>query len=251
LLASGCQVSEGWADAALARFGDRQVAAVVPLVWDAAASDKLLAAGIGYRPSGRRYLVARGQKTLEAPAQQSIIGPCGFAGFYRKAALDFVGGFCPRLAARQADADVALALGHAGFSVAIEPRSQLRATRDADACPGPRNHSLSDERLFWRNWTGAGRTGALAAHAGRVMLEVLTAFGRPRMLSHLAGRLQGALELVGHARHRQALAELEARSIRPAAVPQQMLPEHTRIDRSHRAPARADVRVHAQHRQAG
>jgi hypothetical protein len=246
LVASGCRVREGWAEAALLRFGDRQVASVVPLVWDGQASGRLLAAGVGYRPSGRRVLIGRGLTTLEAQLQHHIIGPCGFAGFYRKAALDFVGGFCPRLSWRQADADVALALRHAGFSVAIEPRSNLEATRASDACPGPYLHSLSDERLFWRNWTGPARKRALAGHLARVALELGGALGRPRMAAHLWGRLRGALEIIGHARHRRALAELDARAVRPVATG-----EHTRIDRSHRAPARPEAdRSHSPERRA-
>jgi hypothetical protein len=246
LLASGCLVSEGWAEAALSRFGDRRVGAVVPLVWDAQAPDRLLAAGIGYRSSGRRFLVGTGRAELDLETQHKIIGPCGFAAFYRKAALDFVGGFCPRLGPRHADADVALLLRHAGFTVAVEPRAAIRATRESDACPGPHRHSLGEERLFWRNWTGEGRGAALVAHVARVTWELVGAFPRPRTLSHWLGRLRGALEIVGHARHRRAIGELEARAVRPVATG-----DHTRIDRSHRVPARLDARTHAGQRQMG
>ena len=60
LLASGCQVTEGWADEALARFGDRHIGSVAPLVWDAEHRERIFAAGLGYCPSGKPFLVGHG-----------------------------------------------------------------------------------------------------------------------------------------------------------------------------------------------
>ncbi len=236
LLASGCLVSEGWADAALARFGDRQVGSVAPLVWDADRGDRIFAAGVGYRRHGRRYLVGRGLEALDPQTQQSIIGPCGFAAFYRKAMLDFAGGFSTRLGPRQADADLALVFKQAGFSVAFEPGSSVRASAEADPDVGGFRQALGDERLFRRNLIGPGRAGAILAHWGRVGLELAGSFGRPRMLAQLAGRLLACCELGGYARHHRALAELAARSVRPAAAGEQV-----RIDGSHHAPARSEA----------
>jgi hypothetical protein len=233
LLASGCQVNEGWADAALSRFGDRQVGSVVPLVWDARNSDRIFAAGVGYRAWGRRYLVAAGLEALDAATQQSIIGPCGFAAFYRRAALDFVGGLSTRLAPPQADADLALMLRHAGFSVAIEPRATVRASQEADPVPGALRQAISEERLFWRNLT-SGTATALLAHAAMVAVELVRGFPR-HMPAQAAGRLLACGGIVTSAPHRRKLHELDARALRPA-----MGGDHARIDRSHAAPARAD-----------
>ncbi len=61
VLAGGCTVTEGWVEPALARFGDRNLASVAPLVLDARRPERLLAAGVGYRASGRRILVGHGQ----------------------------------------------------------------------------------------------------------------------------------------------------------------------------------------------
>jgi hypothetical protein len=236
LLASGCQVSEGWADAALARFGDRQVGSVAPLVWDAERRGRIFAAGVGYRARGRRYLVGQGLETLDEETQLTVVGPCLFAGFYRKGALDFVGGLSTRLGPRQADADLALMLRHAGFATAIEPRSSVRATRDADAAEGALAGAIGEERLFWRNLSASGRGAALVAHAGMVAAELAGSFPKPRMLARLAGRLWACGGFVGNARHRRALSQLDARAVGAAVAG-----EHTRIDRSHDAPARSEI----------
>ena len=47
LLARGCEVTDGWADRALSRFGDRQVASVAPVVCDAQDRERIFAAGVG------------------------------------------------------------------------------------------------------------------------------------------------------------------------------------------------------------
>lgn len=236
LLASGCQVSEGWADAALARFGDRRVASVAPLVWDAEQPKRIFAAGVGYRAAGRRYRVGQGLEELDRQTQQAVVGPCAFAAFYRKGALDFVGGLSTHLAPQQADADLALILRHAGFTVTIEPRARVVASREADPGTSSFRQAAGEERLFWRNWTGAGRGQALAAHAGLVAVELVRSFPRPRMLAQLAGRLWASGGIVTAARHRRALVELGVRAVRPTAAG-----EHTRIDRSHDAPARSEA----------
>jgi hypothetical protein len=236
VLASGCRVGEGWAETALARFGDRRLAAIAPLVWDAERCDRIFAAGAGYRASGRRYLVGRGQSQLDADAPQTIVGPCLFAAFYRKAALDFVGGLSTRLGPRQADADLALVLKHAGFTAVSEPRSQVWATADADPPAGAYHQALFDERLFWRNLPDTGKAAALAAHAAGAMIELARAFPRPQVLAQFLGRLRASGELIGYARHRRALAELASRTMGPAVIG-----EHMRIDRMHDAPVRSEA----------
>ncbi|MEX0977879.1 MAG: hypothetical protein WDZ48_03455, partial [Pirellulales bacterium] len=211
LLASGCQVSEGWTDAALARFGDRQVGSVAPLVWDSRQRERIFAAGVGYRRSGRRYCVGKGLAAIEPSLRTAILGPCHFAAFYRRAALDFVGGLNARLTPRQADADLALALKHAGFSVALEPRASVLASAQTDPSPRGFRQALGEERMFWRNLTGPGLTSAFLAHLGLVGWELAGSFPRPRMLTQLAGRMWACLEFGSHAPHSRKFDALAGR----------------------------------------
>jgi hypothetical protein len=242
LLQSGCQVTEGWTEAPLARFGDRQVGSVAPLVLDLEHGDRIFAAGIGYRPRGKRFLVGAGQNQLTNEMQAAIIGPGGFAAFYRKAALDLVGGLSAQLGAQQADVDLALCLAKGGFTVAVEQQSRVLASRDVDQPESPFRQALHDERLFWRNLPAVGRTKTLLAHAVLVGLELLSSMPRPRLLAQLAGRAVAYGHLSGHARHRESLRQLSERAIRSRPANQ-----HLRIDHSHDAPARTEnarARVH-------
>jgi GT2 family glycosyltransferase len=233
LLASGCEVSEGWADAALTRFGDRQVGSVAPVVLAADDRETIFAAGVGYRRGGKRYLVGQGQASLTAAAQESIVGACGFAAFYRKAALDFVGGMSGQLGLRQADVDLALVLKQAGFAVALEMKSRVFGTAEADPGGSAFEQALYDERLFWRNVESAGAVQSWAAHAVLVAAEMACSLGRPRMLAQFTARFLAAAS--PYRRHRRALAELGRRSVRSKSVL-----ERLRIDRSHDAPAPAE-----------
>ncbi len=235
LLASGCLVTEGWADEALARFGDRSIASVAPLVWDAEHRQRIFAAGVGYRPSGRRFLVGHGLEQLSADAHDVILGACEFAAFYRKAALDSVGGLSLRLGVRQAGIDLAFAFKRAGFGVAVAPQSRVVASAEVEQNEGAFRQALHDERLFWRNVPSAGRISALAAHAGLVAIELLCSFGRPRLLAQLAARALGCIPIGRNMRHRQTRTRTSERSARSQTAHQQL-----RVDRSHDVPTHSD-----------
>ena len=242
LLSSGCRVTEGWTDEALSRFGDRRVASVAPAVRDVEDPQRLLAAGVGYRASGARYLVGRGLTELPVDLQASVVGPCGFAAFYRKAAIDFVGGPSTQLGPRHGDVDLALVLKRAGFGVALAPRSVVYASAAADASEGSFRDALSSERLFWRNLsTQPSRGRATAAHIASVGFEMLTSFARPRMLSQLAARALGCLQIGGYIRHHYALDQLAQRALRPK-IPHH---DHARVDSAHDM-ATHDIAAHGQ-----
>ncbi len=232
LLASGCKVNEGWTNQALGRFGDRRVAAVAPVVYDAAEPARIVAAGLAYSASGRRTLVAHGQS--EIPAGASLLGACGFAAFYRRAALELVGGLCPHLGLAQADVDLACSLRQAGMIAVLEPGSRVMAGRDVDTAESPFRQALYDERLFWRNLPQPGRLGAIAGHFGLAAWDVLGSFPRPAMALKLAARGLACCQLGHYARRASTLRQLQARSRTSGETR-----EGTRIDRSHQQPARS------------
>lgn len=235
LLSSGCEVTEGWCDAALARFGDRQVASVAPLVTHQNDSRTVFAAGIGYRASGQRTLIGHGQP-LSAGASSLMIGPAGFAAFYRKAAIDFVGGLSTQLGMQHADVDLALTLRHAGFISVLEAGSRVVARPEAEPLDSPRLRALYDERLFWRQLPAESGWRAIAAHAWAVALEAVLSLGRPRMFTRLAARGWACCELRGHARHRRALVELSRRAVRSKPAR-----ENLRVDSAHHVLSPSDA----------
>jgi hypothetical protein len=211
VLASGCTVTEGWVEPALARFGDRSLASVVPLVLDARNPERLLAAGLGYRASGRRVLLGRGQPSSAERRPAGLLGPCLFAAFYRKAALMLVDGPSPILGAAQADVDLALSLAQAGFATALVADARVMATAEVDGSETPFRRALHEERLFWRSLPVSRLMPALTAHAGWVALETLLSFPRPRMFGQWAGRLLGCCQVGSYARHRAWLSRLSDR----------------------------------------
>jgi GT2 family glycosyltransferase len=235
VLAAGCLVGEDWTNAALSHFADKQVAAVVPWVWNAAEPNKLLATGISYHRSGRRHLVGRGAvgEGFQSPA--TVIGPAAFAAFYRQTVLELLGGFSTRLTLRQADADLALAIRHAGFRIAVERGSSVAAPVEVDAPQGTFSDALAEERLFWRNLEKAS-LGTLVSHAAIANWDYLRQLPRPGAFARLAGRAWANLEFGSHARHRLRLAELQAHAT--TAAPAR---DCLRIDASHRSPGRTDA----------
>lgn len=225
VLASGCAVDEGWADAALARFGDRRLGSVSPLVL-CQEGGRVFAAGVQYRTSGARALVAHDDPQLPDHVDALLVGPPIFAGFYRKAALDFLGGFSRQLGLPQADADMGLMLKQAGFTTALERKSRVWCSTEVDPRESAWRSSLHAERLFWRNVSLAGRS-AVVYHAGSVAVEGFRGLASGRVFAHLAGRAVGFLG--SYTRHRAALAELGSRAI--CAEPSG---ESVRVDAAHR-----------------
>jgi hypothetical protein len=235
ILASGCTVNEGWTEPALSRFGDKRLAAVVPWVTDAANPGRLFAVGVGYRKRGQRYRVGQRAEIASFEAPVSVIGPGMFAAFYRKAALDLAGGFSRQLGTRQADADLALVFKHAGLTIAVEPRSQISASADADPADAPLREALADERLFWRNLTDGLTVRNLLSHVLLSGWDVARALPRPQAAARAFGHFWGTLEFGSHALHRGHLAALAQRAVPPQAG------EHVRIDSSHDGVTHRDV----------
>jgi GT2 family glycosyltransferase len=164
-----------------------------------------------------------------------VIGPAAFAAFYRQSVLEFLGGFSTRLTLRQADADLALAIRHAGFRIAVERGSSVSAPADVDAPLGTFFDALAEERLFWRNLEKAS-LATLTSHAAVANWDCLRQLPRPAALARLAGRFWANLEFGSHARHRLRLAELKAHATRTAPAR-----DCLRIDASHRSPGRTEA----------
>ena len=205
LLSSGCTVSEGWTEPALARFGDRRIASVAPVVMDAVDPTRILAAGLGYRLGGRRVLIARGETCLPPGPSSTTVGPCGFAAFYRRAALERVGGLSSKLGLAQADVDLALALAKVGLGAVVEPSSRVVAPRQIEASESAFRRALHEERLFWRNLPNDRIGAAVTAHVGLVTMDLAKSVLRPSMLLGLAGRVLACCQIGSHVRHHAAL----------------------------------------------
>ena len=205
LLASGCEVTEGWADAALAPFVDRRVAMVSPTVYDRLRPERMLALGVGYSLGGGRRLVTQKSRDKFAPA---ILGPTSLAGFFRRTAIESAAQFCESLG-NLADVDLALSLQAAGWKAISQRQSRVFAGASVPFEETGFRRALCAERLFWRNVGRIGRAASLAMHPLTIFTDWLHSLGEWGGIPNAAGRLVG---LATAWRHAQA-----ARSIRAIA----------------------------------
>jgi GT2 family glycosyltransferase len=198
VLACGVEVSSGWADAALRHFRDPQVAAVAAVVLHRDDRQKVVSAGLGYRAEGTVWRL--GQTKTANNDTDELRGPDVLAAFYRKSALEAIGGFSRWATATLAGIDVALALRQAGFRCESEPDCIVR-TDDAAVCEKPGfRHGRDAERLFWRWASAHGRLRSVAAHAALLVGECTIGLWRPLLILRLLGRVWGLLRAVLSAR---------------------------------------------------
>ncbi len=208
VLACGVEVGAGWADAAMRHFRDKRVAAVAAVVCCRDDRQKVISAGLGYRMEGLAWRLGQGRSAVEVAQAQNVdelVGPDTLAAFYRKSALEAVGGFSPWDADLLVGTDMALALWHAGFRCVTEPKCIVRADAAlASEKPGFR-HGRDAERLFWRWLSKHGRMCSLAAHAAMVAGECILGLWRPLLMLRLAGRIWGLIRAMFAKRHSRRL----------------------------------------------
>jgi GT2 family glycosyltransferase len=207
LLNDDTQVTEGWAESALAHFADATVAAVAPLVFQGPRSGSPLidSAGDDYDLGGFAYKRGRGQPMSEQFAKAcEVFGASASSAFYRADVLRTVGGFPEDFGAYFEDIDLAWRIGWAGYRTMYEPRSivwhQVGSSYRKSRTLMERQ-SQNEERVFWRNvpniWRAMPRHGmVLLGKAIRRMREgvfVPWAIGRARAISELPGILSERL----------------------------------------------------------
>jgi hypothetical protein len=249
MLASGLEVTEGWTQPALEHFQDPRVASVSPVVVDSLDTHVTVAAGLAY--SCRRGRVVRTDKPSatgtisraeQAPGAE-VLGPLVQAAFYRRSALELLGGLQRAVGDALADIDLALALKSAGYKAVCEARSVVLAPADGTLAASPPGfrQGLASERLFWRAVPVVGWGRAIVVHPLGVLIEFLTTLPRLAAFTALAGRLLAACEIRSRRTHRQWLRHLEEST---AALLRAEGGEHLRIDGPHTGhvgrPSKAD-----------
>ena len=109
-LAPGMTIEEGWSDEAVDRIENNlSLGALVPRCRDRSGDRQLLGIGCG-RGGGRQPL-----RTQRAVRRAVVWGPVAAAGFYRRAALQLVGGW-DRTFVTYADLELAARLAKSGFA---------------------------------------------------------------------------------------------------------------------------------------
>jgi len=232
LLASGFEVTEGWTDAVWAHFRDPRVAAVAPVVIDVLESRKVLAAGLELAASTRSVRSFDRLDDLTDVSPTPVLGPLVQAAFYRRSALELVGGLPQAVGDSLADVDLALTLKYAGYHCLLEPRSRIEATPGDIAlttASGFRN-GLAAERLFWRNAPVLGWKKSLAMHPLAVLGEFVAGLPRLRTMTRLCGRMLGCCQFGNHRAHHEWLEDVRRAA---AALFRAGRPSFARVDSAH------------------
>lgn len=193
VLRCGTEVNEGWAEPALARLADPRVAAVAPLVLDVDVPNRIVAAGLAYHVGGSVVPLAAG-RLIDAmtPGAKRVLAPHPAAAFYRKSAVESLGGFDPAVGDRLAGIDVGLGLERLGWVTVMEPACRVLASRRTLPRTSAFRQALEAERLFWRWVPVLGRARSIAAHALLTIGEGTRGILNLSIVPRTAGRLAGA-----------------------------------------------------------
>jgi GT2 family glycosyltransferase len=192
VLLCGTEVPEGWAEAALARLASPRIAAVAPLLLDVDLPDRILAAGLAYHIGGEIVPLAAGRVACSAElCVRRVLAPHPAAAFYRKSAVEALGGFDPVVGDRLAGIDAGLALERLGLATLMEPASRVLASRRCVPRASVFRRAMEAERLFWRWAPILGRARSVAAHALLILGEAARGIFNLAIVPRIAGRLAG------------------------------------------------------------
>jgi hypothetical protein len=207
LLGSGATVTSGWTEAPLERFADRLLGSVSPLLLEPDQS-RITAMGLAYGAGGRRRMVARGKKYRPDRLPRSqVIGPSAFAGFYRRLALEEVGGWQACVGDQWADCDLALSLAAIGWTTCCETESKVLLDPSYLEVEQCFSEAWNAERLFWRHASTTGWLKSLLLHPLNVTWESLASLPKATALTQPLARMLAAFELPGHLRFHRELHE--------------------------------------------
>ncbi len=121
-----------------------------------------------------------------------VLSPHPAAAFYRKSAVEALGGFDPVVGDRLATIDAGLALERLGWGTVMEPGSRVLASRRCAPRAGVFRQAVEAERLFWRWAPILGRARSVTAHALLMIGEGTRGILNLSIVPRTAGRLAGA-----------------------------------------------------------
>jgi GT2 family glycosyltransferase len=209
-------VMENWAESALELFADPSVGSVAPQIWLMRDRETLDSAGDIYHLCGYTSNRGHGQE-LRADFYRvaEVFGASASAAFYRREALERVGGFPEHFEAYYDDVDVAFRLRWAGYRCLYSPSSrvlhQLHGSYDHSA---PRTIYLmarNEERVFWANLPPRDLAWAILPHLGYIVgCGLAKCIMHRNFLAYLQGKLAILLEASEIRRQRECVRNLAA-----------------------------------------
>jgi hypothetical protein len=194
VIAAGVEATPGWADSAVARFAEADVAAVAPVVVDRDEPNRVLSAGLRYTAAGSIGRISAGKRLDRFTVDDRILcGPELTSAFYRRDVLEAVGALHNFGSELASSAELALFLRKTGYRAVQEPACVTLATGELFRPANTWREGVACEWLFHRSKAIPGWRRSWAAHAALVAMECLQLPLRPSLLGRLAGRFVATL----------------------------------------------------------
>lgn len=205
LLAAGSEVDSGWIERALEHFDDSRVAAVTPLVYDRMDRERIVAAGVSCGRGGRRIL--HHSMPIEDESSPVSVGPVVQAAFYRKSALEALGGGLPLDVGDDfADVDLAGSLRQANWHLKLEPNCRIFSSSIGKPPSGGFMSGRASERFYWRQYSEAGGLIGLLTHCLVVTRDLMRCKPLWKAPAEFLGRLAALCQLGLYRKYRQLVA---------------------------------------------
>ncbi len=192
LLYAGTDVSEQWTQLSLECFDDPRRGVVIPTVFDRLKSKRVFAMGVVFSRGGSLRTIRRSQLSQ---VQRSTIAPHISAVFFRKAALEQVGGLERSFMPQLAYVDAAFFLNEFGWTTWVDDRSRIFVRPNMLPAAPPFSWAQQLERLYFR-WMGRQTSlGSVGTHLGALAADFWRHFPRWKAFQALFGRLAGLFSL--------------------------------------------------------
>ncbi len=230
LLETGTEVDEGWADGPMMHFADGQVGSVTPVILNASDREHVINAGVRVGFGGTRVVCGAGidRTGLKGNRLAPPLGPSLAAGFFRRAALQSLGGFDPSVGERLADVDMSLSLRAIGYASLLAPECRIYAHETNTPAGNSFREGQAAERFYWRHAPQRGWLGSVLQHPWAVIYDFLSSGLRLGTLVRLAGRIAGFTEATALRRYYRLLDEARSRKPSETVVTIPERPPHRR-----------------------
>jgi GT2 family glycosyltransferase len=205
LLAAGSEVDSGWIERALVHFDDPRIAAVTPLVYDRIDRERILSAGVSCGRGGGR--IVHHSMPMEDKSSPASVGPVVQAAFYRRSALEALGGGLPLDVGDDfADIDLAGSLRQANWHLKLEPSCRIFGSSIGKPLSGRFVSGRASERFYWRHFSEAGGLIGLFTHCLVVIGDLMRCKPFWKAPAELLGRLAAVCQLGFYRKYRQLVA---------------------------------------------
>ncbi|MGL4462487.1 MAG: glycosyltransferase family 2 protein, partial [Planctomycetia bacterium] len=208
MLNNDTEVSAGWTVAPLAAFADPAVGLVAPLVCRLPFRGRIDSAGDVFWTPGLAWKRAEGRPASTADRLSTdVFGASASSAFYRRDALERVGGFPEHFGAYLDDVDVDHRLRLAGYTCRFTSASRVyhwvSQSHRVDDRRLQRRFARNAEHVFWSNLPASRLATFAGPHVALVLTQLAHKAVRGGFGPYLAGKMEAAAETAAIWRRRR------------------------------------------------